>query len=94
MNSEDQKWVILFVLLGAMWVDVLVGQPAAAAPVKVYHVTNPAAFPPLSMPANGLVFRNGLFQTPGIDYTTSGAQFRFYPGLLGAGDVISVTGAP
>lgn len=66
------------------------GQSAGPAPVRVYRVTNAAAFPSLPMPINGMVFRNGVFQSPGIDYSSSGTQFTFYPNLLEVGDVLSV----
>lgn len=96
MNWKEKAAVIAFVMACASveYVGWLQAQQIGPAPVRVYHVTNPAAFPPLPVPVNGLVFRNGLFQSPGIDYTASGAQVRFLPGIVGAGDIISITGVP
>jgi hypothetical protein len=59
-----------------------------------YFVTNAAAFPSLPIPARGLVFRNGSFQTPGLQYDASGPTFRFRPNVLSNGDRISVVTLP
>lgn len=58
-------------------------------PVSTYVVTNPANFPSLPLPARTQVFLNGLYLTPQIDYTVSGASFKL-TAPLGAGDRVSV----
>jgi hypothetical protein len=97
-------WVVAIalclLLLGAMGAGFLFAQQKGGpAPVTAYVVSDPATFPSLTIPANGLVFRNGLFQTPGVDYTfTLGASAQILlvmnPDFLAAGDIISVVGAP
>ena len=59
---------------------------------RVYTVTDASAFPALPLPAVGLVFLNGLFQSRGIDYlvTADGKSFTFRPGFLENGNLISV----
>lgn len=62
--------------------------------VKPYHVSDAIAFRLLALPlpARGFVFRNGLYQTPGIDYDpiSAGAALRFRAGVLAAGDTVTL----
>lgn len=62
--------------------------------VKPYHVTDAIAFQRLALPlaARAFCFRNGLYQTPGLDYdaVSAGAAFRFRPGVLSAGDTVTI----
>lgn len=63
----------------------LVAQAPPDPAVRTYVVTNAATFPALDGPISMLVFRNGFFQTPGVDYTLLpllppnliGTRFRF-----------------
>lgn len=75
--------------------------PAQAPPdpaVRTYSVTNAVTFPALNGPSSMLVYRNGLFQTPGTDYVlfpaTVGTRFAFRPGTLANNDRISVVALP
>jgi hypothetical protein len=58
--------------------------------VRTYTVNIPAVFPPLSLPANSLLFRNGAYQLAGTNYTFDGTNFTFPPGVLVVGDKLSV----
>jgi hypothetical protein len=66
----------------------------APVTVRAYTVTSPAAFPALPLPARALVFRNGVFQTPGIDYRAGGLTLVFPTASLRPGDGISVVTIP
>jgi hypothetical protein len=58
---------------------------------KTYVVTNAALFPSLPLPANALIFRNGLSQTQGVHYDAVNGTFRFRSTAgLTNGDRISV----
>jgi len=69
--------------------------PSAPVAVRVYTVTDAAAFPALQG-GKVLVFLNGLFQAPGIDYypVSADGKIRFYPGFLHNGDQIEVVTLP
>jgi hypothetical protein len=62
--------------------------------LKTYYVTDAAAFPALPFPPGSLLFRNGLFQTAGIDYELASGQFAFQAGFLSNGDGIAVVTFP
>jgi BarA-like signal transduction histidine kinase len=66
--------------------------PAQLLTVRPYHVTTAVAFPSLPLPVRSLIFRNGLYQTPGADYdvVAAGLAFRFRLGVLADGDALSV----
>lgn len=71
--------------------------PAAAPAIwtRPYFVTNSREFPNLPLPSRSLVFRNGLFQTEGIDYDARpGSTFRFRPGVLDDLDRVAVVTIP
>jgi hypothetical protein len=79
----------LALALGAFCVAQAPPDPLVA--VRAYHVTTAAVFPSLPLPARSLLFRNGLFQSPGIDYdVVFGPGFRFRPGVLSDGDSVTV----
>lgn len=71
--------------------------PAAAPSIstKPYVVTSSQAFPSLPLSSRSLVFRNGMFQSAGIDYDVlPGSTFRFRPGVLDDGDRVAVVTLP
>ncbi len=68
--------------------------PTQPLAVRVYRVTSAAAFPGLPLPAHALIFRNGLFASPGLDYNATGATFAFKPGVLADGDGVEVVTLP
>lgn len=71
--------------------------PPAAPPItyKTYHVTNAAAFPGLPLPSNrALVYRNGILQFPGLNYSVVGGTFKMLSGSVSNGDVLVVVAIP
>lgn len=59
--------------------------------VTTYTVTNVETFPvALPMLLVGMIFRNGLYMTQGVDYTLANGKFTFKPGVLSNGDLIAV----
>lgn len=84
------------ILTAAMVLVHAVAQaPAPSISTKPYVVTNSRAFPNLPLPSRSLVFRNGLFQTEGIDYDAlPGSSFRFRPGVLDDLDRVAVVTLP
>lgn len=59
--------------------------------VTTYTVTNVETFPvALPMLLVGMIFRNGLYMTQGVDYTLTNGKFTFKPGVLSNGDLIAV----
>jgi hypothetical protein len=68
--------------------------PAPKIPVRIYTVTTPATFPVVTG-GKVLVFCNGVFQSPGIDYTlTASGGIIFKAGFLAAGDQVEVATLP
>lgn len=84
------------ILTAAMVLVHAVGQaPAPSISTKPYVVTSSQVFPSLPLSSKSLVFRNGLFQTAGIDYDVQpGSTFRFRPGVLDDGDRVAVVTLP
>lgn len=87
----DVKLALALILIGLLSAQNIAPPPI---PVRVYTVTSPVVFP--SIPCSkALIFRNGVFQSPGVDYTVSlSAECRFLTGILGAGDQIEVATVP
>lgn len=54
---------------------------------SVPHITNLWQFPVSAM---SLVFRNGLFMTPGYDYDITGNYFIFRSGAIHTSDFVAV----
>jgi hypothetical protein len=71
----------------------LFAQTPTVPTVRVYTVTDASTFPALPG-GKVLIFINGLFQSPGTDYTTKGATVVFRVGLLRNGDQIEVATLP
>ena len=84
-----------FVLVLAIAVDRILHAQIAVTPlaVRVYTVTRASAFPALPI-CKCLVHRNGLFQSPGIDYTLTAAGIVFGVGFLQDGDQIEIVTLP
>lgn len=60
-----------------------------------YTVTEPTGFPSLPLPAHGLIFHNGVFAAPGLDYQViGGTAFAFAADALSTGDIIAVVSLP
>lgn len=63
--------------------------------LTMYVVSIPANFPGLPLPANALVFRNGLLALPGADYLISSAgdtfNFNASANLAGGDSIVVVT---
>lgn len=65
--------------------------PAQTISTAHYTVTNAATFPSLPLPAQSIVYRNGVYQNKGTTYTaTGGTRLSFKPGVLVNGDTIDV----
>lgn len=60
--------------------------------VTSYVVIDAPGFPSLPLPQHALVFLNGLYQTPGIDYAVAGQAFRLK--VVSVGDGVSVVALP
>ena len=76
----------------AAWIAVCI-TAAAAQTVSTAHytVTNAAAFPYLPLPAQSIVYRNGVYQNKGTTYTTpGGTRLAFKAGVLANGDTVDV----
>jgi hypothetical protein len=58
--------------------------------VTPYTVFDPVNFSDCDMPARALVFRNGVYMTPLLDYQVIAGRIHFRDGVLSAGDLISV----
>jgi hypothetical protein len=80
---------LLFLQAGS--ISVTVSPVLPQYKFAAYRITNPSAFQTaeLPLPAMALVFRNGLFQEPGQDYTVAGNAFKFIA-TLQSGDLVTV----
>lgn len=90
-------WLAIVLIFATL--TALLPQAPPDPAIRTYSVTNAAAFPALNGPRSMLVFRNGLFESPGVDYTllTAGdgvTRFAFRPGTLANGDRIAVVTMP
>lgn len=93
MKLIDFTYVLLIALCCSVLVILQAQTPAPALAVRIYNVTNPVGFPGLPG-GKVLIFLNGVFQSPGVDYVVSGGSFRFQAGFLSAGDQIEVVTLP
>lgn len=87
-------WLVLLALGLLLWSHAQ-SQTATTVSVRPYYVTNAATFPSLALPAKPLVFRNGVFQMPGVDYDViNGTALVFRAGVLMDGDRVGVVSLP
>lgn len=68
--------------------------PVLPLPVRVYTVTDAATFPSLPLPRHALVFHNGSFASPGVDYTSVAGTAFVFTAALSNGDQIEVVTLP
>jgi len=86
-------WIAVLIAVSVCLALVCAQTSVSALSVRPYYVTNAAAFPALPLPAHALIFRNGIYQTPGIDYAVlGGSAFRMRS--VENGDIVSVVTLP
>jgi hypothetical protein len=86
--------VLLLALLAVKGGGVAAQTVAPDTSTRAYFVTSAQAFPSLPLPLRSMVFRNGLYQSAGINYDVSAGTFRFRPGALSDGDRVAVVTIP
>lgn len=79
----------------AVLVFALASSNIQAQSVANYRVSKAGSFPSAPLPYGAMVFRNGIYQTQGLTYSTpSPGTFKFIAGVLSNGDLISVVSFP
>lgn len=89
-------WIVVCILLYFISNNMIVRAQTPNVPIsiRVYNVLDPAAFPVLPSTGRSMIFRNGLFMSPNVDYTLTGVAMKFKAGVLNSGDQISVAMLP
>lgn len=94
---HDPRKIALSLLILALGAAVWVSRAGAQTPAmaaRSYYVSNASAFPGLPWAQNMLIFRNGLLQWQGLDYSVSGSSFRMCAGCLQNGDELETLVLP